>query len=574
MNDQQDVLSKSYSESISSELHKRFADEDDHTTPSLRRYYSNSIKSNISNPSHYYTDPMRKNDRRGSMATLGDSSSYYDPITEEDERDFFGSQNGSDNEDDVDKVTPLPKVQMGVLAIILFSEPLTSSILFPFIYYMIKDFHISDDEKDIGRYAGWITSIFFVAQFCTAIMWGKVSDRYGRRPVLLTGLIGNTISSCLFGLSKNLWWAIASRALCGVVNGNAGVARSMVSEITDDTNKAKAFATFGFSYGMGIIGPALGGYLSHPAENFPSIFGNCQFLKDFPYFLPCFTAAIGSMIGFIIGFFYLQESNVNVIAHKKQQETKKANERTQLLRNDTRVNDDAEISSKVMMPRSGSIRNITRASVVVIIVYSTFGFHSMVFDEVLPLYSTAPSYAGGLGITPSDFAKVLSILGVLQLFLQFGVYPRVNRILPTLALVQIGFVMYMPIYILFPELTALKDLLGSSDNWTFKLIYLFVLIVRFAGNCLTYTGLGIMVSTSASPEILGTVNGICQSSLSLVRALGPTFGGTLWSYSLKDHHSYPFDHHFVYYVIFILNLFSLFQSFSIPKSVSLGGRKK
>jgi MFS family permease len=46
-------------------------------------------------------------------------------------------------------------------------------------------------------------------------MWGKISDRYGRRPVLLTGLIGNSISSCLFGLSKNLWWAIASRALCG-----------------------------------------------------------------------------------------------------------------------------------------------------------------------------------------------------------------------------------------------------------------------------------------------------------------------------------------------------------------------
>lgn len=61
---------------------------------------------------------------------------------------------------------------------------------------------------------------------------------------------------------------------------------------------------------------------------------------------------------------------MNVIAHKRQQETKKANERTQLLRNDTRVNDDAEINSKVMMPRSGSIRNITRASMVVIIVYS------------------------------------------------------------------------------------------------------------------------------------------------------------------------------------------------------------
>lgn len=69
----------------------------------------------------------------------------------------------------------------------------------------------------------------------------------------MTGLIGNSISSCLFGLSKNLWWAIAARALCGIVNGNAGVARSMVSEITDNTNKAKAFSIFGFCWGVGMI---------------------------------------------------------------------------------------------------------------------------------------------------------------------------------------------------------------------------------------------------------------------------------------------------------------------------------
>ena len=97
-------------------------------------------------------------------------------------------------------------------------------------------------------------SVFFIAQFCTAIMWGRVSDRYGRRPVLLTGLIGNSVSSCLFGLSKNLWWAIGSRALCGIMNGNSGVARSMVSEITDNTNKAKAFSIFGFCWGAGMIG--------------------------------------------------------------------------------------------------------------------------------------------------------------------------------------------------------------------------------------------------------------------------------------------------------------------------------
>lgn len=125
------------------------------------------------------------------------------------------------------------------------------------------------------------------------MLWGKFSDRRGRRPVLLTGLIGNSISACSFGLSKNLWWAIGTRAFCGIVNGssffpedqkdgggkvhgdemhadvlcmhtyahltcaqlgNGGVARSMLSEITDETNRAKAFSLFGFCWGIGMIG--------------------------------------------------------------------------------------------------------------------------------------------------------------------------------------------------------------------------------------------------------------------------------------------------------------------------------
>jgi hypothetical protein len=66
---------------------------------------------------------------------------------------------------------------------------------------------------------------------------------------------------------------------------------------------------------------------------------------------------------------------------------------------------------------------------------------------------------------------------------------------------------------------------------------------------------------------------ICQSSLSLVRALAPTIGGTLWSYSLKDGNQFPFDLHFVYYLIAAMTLFSFIQSFAIPNSVALGGSR-
>lgn len=123
-------------------------------------------------------------------------------------------------------------------------------------------------------------SSFFFAQFCTSIFWGYMSDRYGRRPILLLGLIGSTIASLFFGLSKSLAWAIVSRSMCGLLNGmthrmffsfvllktnlqifiplqhhigNVGVAKSMLGEIADPSNQSQAFGVFGFAWGIGMV---------------------------------------------------------------------------------------------------------------------------------------------------------------------------------------------------------------------------------------------------------------------------------------------------------------------------------
>jgi MFS family permease len=101
---------------------------------------------------------------------------------------------------------------------------------------------------------GSIASAYFLAQFLTSIPWGSLSDRYGRRPVLLIGLVGNTITMLMFGLSPNLPMAVLSRCLCGALNGNVGVSKSVLGEITDSTNQPMAFAMFGFCWGVGGIG--------------------------------------------------------------------------------------------------------------------------------------------------------------------------------------------------------------------------------------------------------------------------------------------------------------------------------
>jgi hypothetical protein len=117
-----------------------------------------------------------------------------------------------------------------------------------------------------------------------------------------------------------------SRALNGALNGNIGVIKSMMVEITDSTNLAQAYAympiawssggTLGYvplQYFSSLLGlrsfrsPLIGGSLSRPADRFPNLFGHSQFLKTYPYFLPCAVPATFSALAWIVTFFFLRE---------------------------------------------------------------------------------------------------------------------------------------------------------------------------------------------------------------------------------------------------------------------------
>lgn len=131
--------------------------------------------------------------------------------------------------------TPLPFKTMLILCTVILAEPIALTILFPFVYFMVKDFGIIPSQ--IGYYVGFLASSFSFAQLLTSFWWGWLSDRIGRRPVLLIGLVGNAFSLLLFGLSHSLTWAILTRTMSGLLNGNIGVAKSVIGEITDSTNR-------------------------------------------------------------------------------------------------------------------------------------------------------------------------------------------------------------------------------------------------------------------------------------------------------------------------------------------------
>lgn len=89
--------------------------------------------------------------------------------------------------------------------------------IFPYIYYMVESFDIPENE--ISFYAGMVTSAFTFAEFSSGMLWGRLSDKIGRKPVLLTGLAGTALSVLVFGFAPNIWVALIARALGGLLNG-------------------------------------------------------------------------------------------------------------------------------------------------------------------------------------------------------------------------------------------------------------------------------------------------------------------------------------------------------------------
>ncbi len=111
-----------------------------------------------------------------------------------------------------------------------------------------------------------------------------------------------------FGLSRTFWGLVVSRALNGFLNGNIGVIKSIMGEMTDNTNVARAFAYQPIPWSTGAtLGPLIGGTLSRPAEKFPNLFGNSEFLKTYPYFLPCAIPATFTVICWLVTYIFLEE---------------------------------------------------------------------------------------------------------------------------------------------------------------------------------------------------------------------------------------------------------------------------
>lgn len=214
------------------------------------------------------------------------------------------AHDGHDDCDDDDSGrTKLPKKQMAVLAMIALAEQTALNSISPYLPDMTSRFP-EVHGQDVGFYVGLIASAFALAQFITNYFWGWLSDRVGRRPVILFGTFSTAVCFLLFGFCTTLKQAIVVQALMGMLNGNAGLVSTCLGEITNRSNQSRAFTYLPVLYGIGgITGPLLGGLL---------VFKTLPFNKGqpnpYPYLFPNLISAIILAVDFVLVIVLLEES--------------------------------------------------------------------------------------------------------------------------------------------------------------------------------------------------------------------------------------------------------------------------
>ncbi|KAG5658472.1 hypothetical protein KAF25_010653 [Fusarium avenaceum] len=495
------------------------------------------------------------------------------------------------------ELPPFPTKQMFVLACCRICEPIAFMSIFPYIYYMIQDFNITDDSSKISVYAGMVTSAFTLAEFSTGVLWGRLSDKIGRKPVLLFGLLGTAISVLAFGFAPNLPVALFARALGGLLNGNIGVLQTTVAElVTVKEQQPRAYTIMPMVWCIGsIVGPMIGGALARPCISYPEIFARGTIWDRYPYLLPNLFSAATVFVGVIIGLLFLDETH----SEKKNQRDRgrelgdyiaswfggvaKCNGRgrspekqalldgkhhVQYLSNGTRPSsahsDDEALpayrsqeNSPRLAPQADTrslnaaplepvlerkTKTFTKPVIMNIISYGILAFHTMTFDQLFPVFLSTKRPEHPVHDLPFKFTdgfgletKMIGVIMSVQgLYSLLSNYLIVPPVTRRLGSLRLFRILAFSYFALY---LVTPYLVLLPDSMRMPAIYLLV-IWKCTFSTMAYPSNAILLANSApSKQVLGTINGIAASTASLCRALGPTLSGLLYSWGLQTGYS-------------------------------------
>jgi MFS family permease len=421
-----------------------------------------------------------------------------------------------------------------VLFLVTMIDLIGFGIVIPFLTYLVEDLADSQGIVEVGIWVGILMTSYSAAQFLFSPIWGSISDRIGRRPVLMIGLVGNTVFFTMFGLANTLVVALIARFLAGVFNGNIAVARAYIGDVSTPKQLATRMGLIGAAFGLGFtIGPFIGGELSDPASRW-SAFESTIF-ETYPYLLPCIAASVLSLLSLIVAYKNLPESlpaelrskksNVNLISRFKSS--------------------SKNIASTLF---SGSIS-------VVIWMTMLFVFGFTIMHAVFILYTGMDVSSGGLSFNEAQNGRIFAVIGIAGILTQGILIGPLSR--------KFGSRRLLPISCLVTGL-GLTLIPYTEPEYAFIQLGLVSILIAI-GNGIFQPSSSTILTTLAKDNgmELGVVMGAQESISAFSRILGPLTGGFVWVLTVDK--SAPFDYHTAFHLCGILMVLAAIISLKIVK---------
>jgi len=396
---------------------------------------------------------------------------------------------------------------MTILFLVVFVDMLGLTLVIPFLTYFVQDLASAEGIVDTGSrdfWVGIVIATYSLAQFISTPILGSISDRIGRRPVLMFGLAANSLFFIVFGLSGSLTMAIIARFLAGAGNGNIAVAKAYIGDISEDGQVAGRMGMLGAAFGLGfMIGPFLGGVLSDPATGIGGPF-DAQFWSDYPYLLPCLFSSAMSAIALILASFMLPES----LPKESRSESAKS-PISQLGATFT------SIASVLRLPNISALVNVNFLFLV--------GFTMM--HGTFILFTSMEPESGGLGWSERENGWVFAFIGLVGVVVQGGLIRPLVRRFSLRGLMLAGTVLTG---------IGIASIPYSSADMPMLIFWSFCAAFAIGNGIYSPTQSSLLTFASKQGgHELGTIMGAQEGLGALARIIGPLLSAVIWSETVE-----------------------------------------
>ena len=353
-----------------------------------------------------------------------------------------------------------------LVAIVAIVNALGYGIIIPVLYTYSKKFGLTDIQN------GLLFSLFSLCQLISTPIIGRLSDKYGRKPLLAISLIGSAISFFTMAFAPSAIFLFIARALDGITAGNIPVISAIISDTTDEKNRGKGFAILGASFGFGFVfGPAI-----------------ASFTVGINAALPFIIAGFVSLVAVFLTFIILKETN-------------------------THTN---EIKENKVFNFKALFRDLKDKNIVyllsILLLYTT-GFN-------LFIYAFQPFAIRILNIDVVHISWIFTGIGIMGIIAQGFIFPQVSKRFNMRKVYVVALVMLSIIFFV---------LSFSTSYLFFLMILMFMALTNSFVGPLSQT----FLSKSADSKSQGSIQGIGSTFSSLGQIIGPLIGGFVSSYALK-----------------------------------------